>query len=96
MDLLTGFLYVLCTSVQVLLDVFMYAIFLRAILSWFIFDEDAWYIRLLDLISAPVLFPLRALFDRFGWFDGLPIDLTPMIAMLLLTFLTAFLPSIPL
>lgn len=96
MEFLTGCLYVLCTAVQILLDVFMYAIFLHAILSWFVFDEDAWYMRLLALLAAPAIYPVRALFDRFGWFDGLPIDVSPMVAMLLLTFLSAFLPSIPL
>ena len=95
MDFLSGLLYVLCETVRLSLDLFMYAIFLRAILSFIVFNEDAWYIRLLDLLTRPVLYPLRALFDRFGWFAGLPIDFTPMIAMLLLSFLSALLPQIP-
>lgn len=96
MGFLSLFLYVVCTAIRLLVDLLWFALFLRAILSWFVYDEDVWYIRLLDVITEPVLFPFRALFAKFGWFEGLPIDVAPLFAMILLSLLSGLLPAVPL
>lgn len=95
MPFLSGAMYVLCEAVYLLLNIMWLALVARAILSWFVFDEEAWYIRLLDAICAPAVFPFRALFDRFGWFESLPIDLAPLFAMIALSFITSLLPVVP-
>jgi uncharacterized protein YggT (Ycf19 family) len=88
-------MYVLCSAVYVLLDFMWLALMLHAILSWFVPDEDAWYMRALSAISLPAVYPFRALFARFGWFEDLPIDLAPMFAMVALFLITGLLPAIP-
>jgi YggT family protein len=65
------------------LRVLMAAIFLRAILSWFQLDPRNPLITVLDQITEPILMPLRRIVPRLGM-----IDLTPMIAIFLLLFLS--------
>ena len=88
-------LVILQNTVTIVLSVLQLAMLVRAILSWFVTDEEAWYVRLLDALTEPVIFPFRALFANFGWFEGLPIDVAPLFAMIALSILSGVLPSIP-
>ena len=58
------------------------AIFARAILSWFIRDPRNPLVELLDQITEPILSPLRRVVPRLG-----PMDITPLVAIILLQFL---------
>ncbi len=60
------------------------AIFFRAILSWFVRDPYNPIVRVLDSITEPVLQPLRQIIPRMGM-----MDLSPMIAILILIVLSA-------
>ena len=95
MGVFTGIMYVLCTAVYILLDVMWFALLIHAVLSWFVTDTEAWYMRLLEAVSAPAVYPIRALFHRFGWFEDLPVDFAPTFAMLALFIITGLLPVIP-
>jgi len=56
-----------------------FAIFARAILSWFPIDQNGTIPQALNSITSPILDPLRKIIPPLG-----TIDLTPMIAMFLL------------
>ena len=58
------------------------AIFLRAIVSWFAIDPRNPLIQVLDQITEPILSPLRRVVPRIGM-----IDITPLVAILLLQVL---------
>ncbi len=58
------------------------ALLIRALLSWVVRDRNNPVVRALDTITEPILQPLRQIMPRTGM-----IDLTPMVAMLLLFFL---------
>ena len=58
------------------------ALLIRALLSWVVRDRNNPVVRVLDTITEPILQPLRQIMPRTGM-----IDLTPMVAMLLLFFL---------
>ena len=58
------------------------ALLIRALLSWVVRDRNNPVVRALDTITEPILQPLRRIMPRTGM-----IDLTPMVAMLLLFFL---------
>ena len=58
------------------------AIFLRAILSWFVRDPRNPLVELLDQITEPILAPLRRVVPRVGM-----VDITPLVAIILLQFL---------
>ena len=58
------------------------ALLIRALLSWVVRDPSNPIVKALDTITEPILQPLRQIMPRTGM-----IDLTPMVAMILLFFL---------
>jgi YggT family protein len=64
------------------------AIFARAILSWFNMDPRSPLIQILDTVTEPVLDPIRRIMPRLGM-----IDLSPLVAILLLQFVSNGLQS---
>ena len=79
MEYFFNFLSILC-------EVLTFAIFIRVILSWFSPRPNALTV-ILDKITEPILAPLRRIIPRAGMFD-----LTPMVAIILLQLIAAFLP----
>lgn len=65
--------------VEILTTVLTYAIFFRAILSWFPIPADNPIVQLVHQMTEPVLAPLRRVIPRVGM-----IDITPLVALLLL------------
>jgi YggT family protein len=59
-----------------------FAIFARAIISWFPIDRNGPVVQALAAITDPILDPLRKIIPPIGM-----IDITPMIAMFLLLFI---------
>jgi YggT family protein len=64
------------------------AIFLRAILSWFNMDPRSPLIQILDAITEPIMDPIRRIMPRLGM-----LDLSPLVAILLLQFISSGLQS---
>ncbi|MFC2067238.1 YggT family protein [Chloroflexota bacterium] len=77
-----GFIYYLCRILS-------FAIFLRAIVSWFIVGRDKLLVILLDDATDPILSPLRQVIPRLGMFD-----ITPVIAIAILYFIPAIIISL--
>jgi YggT family protein len=63
------------------------AIFIRALLSWFPVGRDNPLVVFLDRVTEPVLAPLRRVIPPIGG----AIDITPIVAILLLQFLSQIL-----
>jgi len=59
------------------------AIIARALLSWFNMDPRSPLIQALNQITEPVLEPIRRIMPRLGM-----IDLSPLVAILLLQFIS--------
>jgi len=72
----------IASLIIVLVQLLTMAIFLRAILSWFRLDSRNPLIQVLDQITEPILSPLRRVVPRIGM-----IDITPLVAIILLQFL---------
>lgn len=70
---------------QALLNILQIAMLVRAVLSWFPISEDNPFLMLVHMITEPVVAPIRALFDHFGWFRNLPIDVSFLVGWLLLS-----------
>jgi YggT family protein len=60
-------------------NILAFAIFARAILSWFPMNQRSPIVATLNRVTDPILTPLRRVVPRLGM-----IDLTPMIAMIVL------------
>jgi YggT family protein len=70
------------TLVAGLLQLLIFFIFARAIISWFPIDRNGPIVRALDAVTEPILEPLRRVVPRIGM-----IDITPMVALILLSIL---------
>ncbi len=63
-----------------------FAIFARAIISWFPIDRNGPVVQALDAITEPILDPLRRVLPKIG-----ALDLSPMVAIIVLFTLSRFL-----
>jgi YggT family protein len=68
--------------IALLLQLLSLAILVRALLSWVQPDPYNPLVRALDSITEPILQPLRQIVPRIGM-----IDITPLVAIILLSFL---------
>jgi uncharacterized protein YggT (Ycf19 family) len=64
----------------------------RAILSWF-FEPEGKLIHFLFVLTEPVILPLRKLFVKMNWFQGVPVDVAYVGTFLLLFVAQLFLNS---
>ncbi|MBO6053832.1 MAG: YggT family protein [Clostridia bacterium] len=83
--------YVLMTTVRAVLIVLELLMLARALVSWLPLEEGSPVENFLFAVTEPVIMPVRALFDAFGWFEGLPIDVAFFVTFLLLSILSAVL-----
>ena len=75
--------------VQCVLWVLNVAMFVRAIMSW-IPDSEEWGItRFVTVLTEPLIIPVRALFNKMGWFQDLPMDISFFVTYILLSIVTA-------
>ncbi len=78
---------VLYNFIEILCQVLIVAIFLRAILSWFMVSSSNIFVVILHQVTEPILAPLRRVIPRIGL-----IDITPMIAILILILIMQLVP----
>ena len=86
-------LYVIVQCVLIFIDILSVAMFVRAILSWFTMGEQTRIGAFLYVVTEPVIMPIRALCNRFGWFQGVPLDMPFLITMVMLSFTGIFLQA---
>ena len=79
-----GILYLLIASVRLILSAWYLLFIISAVLSW-LPDIDNAFTDFLFSVTEPVLAPIRDLFDRLGVSSALPIDLSFLVVMILLS-----------
>lgn len=77
--------------VSALLFVVQTAMFLRAILSWFIPDENNRIVQFLTVITEPFIIPVRVLLQKLNLFQNTPLDVSFFITYLIIWVITLFL-----
>lgn len=87
MYIITNFLTAVAEVMDVVLTLYLYIIIARAIVSWVNPDPYNPIVQFLHRITEPVLSPLRRLVPPYK----IGIDLSPMIAILIIIFLKRFL-----
>jgi YggT family protein len=80
--------YYLIQFVSILFQVLIFAILIRALMSWFPIAPGSPLIRILDDVTEPILAPLRRVVPRLGM-----MDITPIVAMIGLQLLQQILIS---
>ena len=78
-------------SVHALFFILEICFLIRAVLSWFPVREDNPILAFVAMVTEPIIAPVRALFDRMGWFRNLPIDISFFVSYLLLMLVQALL-----
>ncbi len=79
-----GILYLLIASVRLILSAWYLLFIISAVLSW-LPDIDNAFTDFVFSVTEPVLAPIRDLFDRLGVSSALPIDLSFLVVMILLS-----------
>ena len=79
-----GILYLLIASVRLSLSALYLLFIISAVLSW-LPDIDNAFTDFVFSVTEPVLAPIRDLFDRLGVSSALPIDLSFLVVMILLS-----------
>ncbi len=88
---MSGGLYVIMLCVVIFIYVVDIAMLGRAVLSWFTMGEQTRIGAFLYVVTEPVILPVRNLCNRFGWFQGLPMDMPFLITSMLMMLVTVFL-----
>lgn len=86
MFILANLLDALAVVISYLLTIYMWIIIIRALISWVNPDPYNPIVRFLYQITEPVLYPIRR---RLPFMGG--IDLSPIVVLLIIVFLQAFL-----
>lgn len=81
-------------TVMVLLSAVELCMLVRAVLSWFPVRDDNPILRFVEMVTEPLIAPIRALFDRMGWFRNFPLDMSFFVAFLLLSATNATLGAV--
>ena len=83
---MTSGIYILVKFVIIFLDVILFAMLIRALLSWFTMGEGQSPLgHFLFVVTEPFILPIRLLCAKLGWFQGLPMDMSFLITTLLLS-----------
>ena len=84
-------LYLIIRFIVIFLDIVSLAMLGRAILSWFPSDGPTRIGSFLYVVTEPFIIPIRALCGRFGWFQGVPLDMPFLLTMVSLSFVSLLL-----
>lgn len=68
------------------------AMCVRAVLGWF-FEPEGKLFHFLFVLTEPVIMPLRKLFIKMNWFQGLPVDVAYAATYLVLFVIELLLSS---
>lgn len=83
MEIVKGTVSVILVSLQL-------AMTLRAILSWFPIESNR-FITFLNVVTEPIVYPVRKLFEKMNWFQNIPLDMSFMATFMILSILILFL-----
>lgn len=83
------FISIMATSVEALLFTLEICMLIRAVLSWLPIKDDNVFLLFVMMVTEPIVAPVRALFEKMGWFQNIPIDVSFFVAYLLLTVVSA-------
>ena len=85
MFILSNFITALASVLNAVLGVMTWVIFIRAVISWVSPDPSNPIVQFLERVTEPILAPIRRVMPPMG------VDLSPIIAFLIILFLQKFL-----
>jgi len=82
---------IMARLVLTLLYAMQFLMFGRAMMSWFSPDDENKIAQFLYVITEPFVYPIRKLLTKFEFFNNIPIDMSFMVAILVLIICTSVL-----
>ncbi|MHC1694462.1 MAG: YggT family protein [Eubacteriales bacterium] len=76
--------YVIVNFVNFILTVLQILMFARAIISWFPMEEENKITSFLYASTEPIIVPVRNILSRFSFFNSMPIDMSFLVAFILI------------
>ena len=89
MFVLANFLAAVAKILDIGLNLYMWIIIGRAVISWVNPDPYNPIVRFLTLVTEPVLYPIRRMLPKLGALGG--IDFAPILVILAIIFVRSFL-----
>lgn len=89
------FLVLTVNFVDLFLTVLLFAMLARALMSFFMMGEESKLSLVLYYFTEPFVLPVRKVFERFGLFQGTPMDVSFFFSTLLIGMVQVILASIP-
>lgn len=89
------FLVLTVNLVDLILSAVLFAMLIRAVLSLLMMGEESKFAMLLYMFTEPFILPVRRILERFGWFQGSPLDVSFFLTTVLLAMLQTLLAAIP-
>jgi uncharacterized protein YggT (Ycf19 family) len=77
--------------IVVLLTAVQFAMLIRAVLSWFPLDSNK-FVDFIHAVTEPFVQPMRLLFEKFNWFQSLPIDVSFLASYIVISMVLMLLP----
>lgn len=78
-------------AIILLINILSALILIQALMSWLPLSKGNAIIRFLDMMTEPVLSPIRRLLSRIEFTQELPFDFSPIVAILLLWIVSSLL-----
>lgn len=78
------------STVSIILVALQLAMTARAILSWFPIEPNK-FITFLNIVTEPIVYPVRKLFEKMNWFQGIPLDMSFMTTYMIISIVLLFL-----
>lgn len=85
--------YIVARCAVLFISIITVAMTARVIMSWLFFDRQTKFGTFLYVVTEPIILPIRALCERFGWFRGMPLDMPFFITAVILMILSTFLET---
>lgn len=86
-----GLLNNLVSAVYYLINFICILIVVRALISWLPLGEDSKIVSFLNLMTEPVVSPIRKVLYKFQFMQDFPVDFSPMIAIIILWAISSML-----
>jgi uncharacterized protein YggT (Ycf19 family) len=89
------FLVLEVNFVDLFLTVLLFAMLVRALMSFFMMGEESRLSMVLYYFTEPFILPVRKIFEKLGLFQGTPMDVSYFFTTLLIGMVQVLLASIP-
>lgn len=88
------FIYLLVSTVKIVLSIEYVLFLLRAVYSWIFMGEDSPVGNFLYMATEPFIVPVRKLLSLFGDLENFPLDIAFWITSIMIIFAPSLLPTV--